>query len=143
MPGEPRLVVTVPPPEPGCAQNTRKHWRVRHRADKLARTVAQLYAHSAVVSASWQTADRVRIHIDWYMARVTGFKAKCYHPLDIQNALGALKSTIDGLVDGGVVVSDSHKHVQFGDVRLHRTKKEHQGRTAVVLTVERMGHDDA
>ena len=112
----------------------RRHWRVRHKADSAARLAASLVARAAKATQGWETAEKARISVDWYMAPRKG--DGCYRPLDVQNAIGALKATVDGLVDAGVVVSDTHRHLSWGEVRLYRNAAEHGGRCELVLTVE-------
>jgi hypothetical protein len=74
----------------------------------------------------------VRISADFYCGPTLYPR---YRPLDIGNAIGSLKAAVDGLVDAGMSATDSHRDVVWGDVRLLRAKKEHQGRACVVLTI--------
>ena len=133
------LVVTVPPVPRDCAQNSHVHWRTRATANKEARYQAQIAGRCESKRAQWRMAHRARISVVWYMARTEG----AYHPLDAGNAWGALKATIDGLVDALIVASDSHRHLEIGEIRLLRAKSEHKGKAEIVLTIERFDNDHA
>lgn len=88
----------------------------------------------------------VRVHHDWYMGKTVAEKIdpkdavhKRYRPLDEANAIAALKGAIDGLVDAGVLKSDTHEWLKWGECRLLRTAKAHGGRSGVVLRFEVVG----
>ncbi len=79
--------------------------------------------------------EQIIIDSTWYMARTPTTRDR-YRPLDIQNAIGALKAAFDGIVDAGLVVSDNHNHLLIGSTELLRSAKRHQGRACVELNIE-------
>jgi hypothetical protein len=124
------ITLEIPLPPRECSQNYHGHWRRVHASVKEYReTCALLFRQAA---PGWK-ARPVRVSAEFFCGPSVEPR---YRPLDIGNAIGSLKAAIDGLVDGGMSPSDSHKDVVWGDVRLFRAKKEHQGRACVVLTME-------
>lgn len=130
------ITVTVPLPPQGCAQNCHKHWRAKAKDVKLAREEAfnaameQLVAHGPITKP-------VLIHHTWYMARDENEKPKRYRPLDEGNAIGALKATVDGIVEAGLLSKgDAHTWVKWGNGLLYRAAKDHGGRCEVELALE-------
>jgi hypothetical protein len=131
----PKVVeVFVPLPPQGCQQNNRRHWRVVARAVKEYRLAAQ-----AACQGKATLKPPVRVHHTWFMGRTTAelvvVDHKRYRPMDEGNAIGALKAAIDGLVDGKVLAGDTAKELRWGDCVMHRTAKEHQGKSGVLLTL--------
>lgn len=132
----PEIVIPLPPI--GCQPHAKGHWRPKAAATKLHREEARMYG----IASNLRLSGMVRIHHDWYMGKTkaelfTGGRSdRRYHPLDIGNAIAALKAAIDGLVDAGVLPGDTHKQVQWGECRLLRTAKAHGGRSGVVLRFE-------
>lgn len=135
------IVVVVPLPPVDCKPNTHKHWRAKSKAIKQAREEAFNVGMEARLKHG-QLCGRVRIHHTWYMAAdpLEGAKGhpKRYRPLDEGNAIAALKGTVDGLVDSGLLQGDSHNLLVWGDGRLRRNSKEHLGLAQVVLRLEVM-----
>lgn len=134
-----RVELTIPLPPKGCAQNTRMHWRVRHKADQISRDEAFGAALEAYMTHG-AFSGPVRVHHTWYMARNAAEGARGvprrYRPLDEGNAIGALKAAIDGVVASGLIRADDHKSLKWGDGVLLRSAKDHQGRSCVVLVFE-------
>lgn len=133
------LTISIPLPPTDCKQNTHKHWRAKSKAIKHAREEA-CFIGTAVRMANGAFTGPVTISHTWYMAAdpTEGAKGhpKRYRPLDEGNAIGALKGSIDGLVDSGLIVGDSHKLLRWGDGVLKRCAKEHLGRHCVELRIE-------
>lgn len=126
--------VEVPLPPLGCSPNDETHWRNRHSGRKRYRAECGLILLS-VFRHERIPLKAVRLSYDFYTARQS-LPDGLYRPRDVDNAIGAMKSFVDSLVDAGVVTGDSKRYVQFGTVRLHTTRKEHQGRRCVVVTIE-------
>lgn len=53
-----------------------------------------------------------------YRMRPGGGKRLGYRPHDVQNAIAALKASIDGMVDAGIVPNDSARWVSWGEVQI-------------------------
>jgi hypothetical protein len=77
---------------------------------------------------SWYWFRRV-LPLDWTPVPVSievlyhcPKNAHGYRPRDIENAIGALKPAIDGMVDAGVIPDDSHMWLEWGRFRLSRVK---------------------
>lgn len=88
-----------------------------------------------------QPPKPIKVHAHFWCAPVKGDKR--YRPLDKGNAIGSLKAAIDGIVDAGVVPSDSHEWLSFGDIELYRTKDKHGGETGLTLVIEADSEGDA
>lgn len=104
-----RRVVTLvlPRPNPKVAHNGRAHWRVKAKHASEQRAIAALTARAV----SWATKfDWCRITFRYINGkRVAGE----YAPQDHQNAGDALKASIDGIVDSGLIPSDKANCVLY------------------------------
>lgn len=61
-----------------------------------------------------------------------------YHPKDLDNALASCKGMADALKDAGVVVSDAHAHLAWGEFTLVSTARKCKARGAgITLRVTR------
>lgn len=127
-----QFVIELPLPPIECSPNKRAHWGAKARAVREYRdtcgylTVKQLGRRRA--------QGQVTIDLDFYLAKPKLPDGLC-RPRDNDNAIAASKAAIDSLRDSGLITNDSKKHVRIGNVNLHSTKKEHQGRSALVLTI--------
>lgn len=131
-----RITISVPLPPAGCAQNTHCHWRSKAKDVKIAREEAFNAGMGALIDHG-PIDNTVIVHHTWYMARDGSEKPKRYRPLDEGNAIGALKATIDGLVEAGLLANgDSHTWVKWGNGLLFRTAKDHGGRSEVELVLD-------
>jgi hypothetical protein len=132
------MSIVLPLPPVDCKQNTHKHWRQKGAAIKLYRQEAMLLTMAAKPWVPF--AGPVVVSHEWFMhvphKEQIGLVPKRYRPLDIGNAIGALKAAIDGIVDAGLIPGDSHKVLKWGEGVLHRSANEHGGRSCVVLTFE-------
>jgi hypothetical protein len=114
---------------------------VKAKARRSYREAAQEAAKGIHLLDEWQPIRPVKILAEFYcgpgtIGKLLGIVQKgLYRPNDADNAIGSLKSFIDGLVDAGMVPDDSHKWISWENPRLYRTEKEHQGRCEVVLTI--------
>lgn len=102
--------ISLPPRN--CAQNAHAREFARASAEKCYR---ELVAHSA----QWLPfyAEHVIIDATFFVAG-KGNADGLYRPQDVQNAIGALKAAIDGIVDAGLIPGDSRKHVSWGCVSI-------------------------
>lgn len=131
-----KVTLEIPLPPKGCAQNDHSHWRVRAKANQIHKDEAFAVALEQYMRVG-QLCPPVVVHHTWYMARderegMRGVPRR-YRPLDEGNAIGALKAAIDGIVLAGLLPSDAHNVLRWGDGRLFRTAKEHGGKSCVLL----------
>jgi len=131
-----KVSITISLPPKGCSPNTHRHWR--KKGDAIRQYRQEAFACAAQQAGGIRFQRPVRVDHAWYMGKSQKESLKVipprYRPLDEGNAIAALKAAIDGVVDAGVLVSDSHDRVKWGECSLFRNKKEHQGRSCVVLT---------
>lgn len=146
-----RLVVSLNLPPVECSPNPKRaiSWRRKSTAVKKYRGEVAFDAGIAKIASLWpvQPPARVRVSLDYYTARpkpgtaAAFFAAGRYRPLDSDNAIAAAKSALDGLRDACVIGADTSRRLQIGHVRIHSRKDEHQGRAALVLTIEEVTED--
>lgn len=86
-------------------ENQRYHWA------KKAKHVKQLRAHGAIAARTHQPFKRKV----WCQVLFTFPKN---HRRDIHNYLPTVKAVLDGMVDSGLLVDDSHKFLVGPDLRL-------------------------
>lgn len=94
------VLVTVGIPPRSLSPNARVHWAVKMKAAKRARVdswaACQIAMHEQNAKGGWKTAS---CHTRWF--------ARDSRRRDRDNLLATLKSTFDGLVDGGLLVDDA------------------------------------
>lgn len=120
-------ILQIPLPLKGCSQNFHGHWRTRAAHTKEAREAARLLAHGI------KSEQPIQISMVFHCG--PSLDNRHYRPLDIANAIAAMKPMVDGFVDAGLVPSDSHRWVSWGTVVLNRTKQTHLGRAYVEVTI--------
>lgn len=120
--------VLLPLPPREVSPNGRHHWAVKARATKLARREAWYWFRNAMPK-HWFPVP-ITLDVVYRCPR----QARGYKPKDVQNAIGALKASIDGMVDAGVVPDDSAEWVSWGSCRIERA-----GQSGVSITVKRNG----
>jgi hypothetical protein len=113
---------------------------------KMYRTCCEILIRQAArfagITREFQTP--VLVSFDYYLYRPTPEKDPKayrltydrYYPRDEQNGHGGAKAPQDALQDAGLIPGDSAKFVRSGPCRLYSRAKEHQGRAALVLTIE-------
>lgn len=127
-----RLVITLPLPSKACAQNSHVGYHERARHTKHDRILAAEAAKLAMLGTGWKagpTIVEVEYNIVLWRSRHIALgrtkaeasrraammrqsrKYPAYAPQDPQNAVGAAKAYIDGLVDAGVLEADDYGHV--------------------------------
>ena len=103
-------------PHRGSSQNARGHWAKRHRSASSDREMAFWIFKSCGVKFN----GPVEVSAVYACHRGSaGYIAR-----DVQNALGACKHIVDGMVDAGVVKDDSKKYLTWGSFDLVTTKPE-------------------
>lgn len=84
--------------------NSRVHWAVKARAVRAARE-----------EVGWLAKDKWQGQEPLNYARVTyEFYTLQKRRRDIDNLVASMKSSLDGLVDAGVLVSDDSTHLELG-----------------------------
>jgi hypothetical protein len=96
------LVVVVPgrPPTP----NARRHWRTRSHQDKHWRAVGRQAAADAVEAAGWTTPSFAHVLVTFILPD--------RRDRDEDNLISAQKPCLDGIVDGGAIAGDGHRHIR-------------------------------
>lgn len=127
-----QFVIDLPLPPIECSPNARVHWGKKARA---VREYREACGYLVVKQLGRRRAQgQITIDLDFFLAKPKFPDGLC-RPRDEDNAIACAKVGIDSLRDSGLITDDSKKHVRIGNVSLHSTRKEHQGRSALVLTV--------
>lgn len=127
-----KIELPLPPHE--CSPNARVHWGAKARA---VREYREACGYLVVKQLGRRRAQgQITIDLDFFLAKPKLPDGLC-RPRDNDNAIASSKAAIDSLRDAGLITNDSKKQVRIGNVSLHSTKKEHQGRSALVLTIHR------
>lgn len=92
------------------------HWSKVARVRRLYREEARISALAAMREQGWEHTGPVRVHLLFCTRGGRGVQR--YQPRDEANALAAAKPLLDGIVDAGVVVDDSRKHLTIGGVSI-------------------------
>lgn len=127
------ITLSFPLPPIECSPNRKGvHWGPRARATRLYREACGYAALKQV--GRKRAPGPITVDLDFYLAR-NGVEDGLYRARDRDNALSSAKAAIDSLKDIGLIKADSKKHLNIGRVDLWTTKKEHQGRIGLVLTI--------
>ena len=103
------LTLTLPMPDPKLWANRNTHWRAKgpiaksHRQNACWVTLAQMGVLG--ISPVWPAAT---------ISFVFWFKDK--RKRDVLNAAQAMKASIDGIVDAGLIPDDDHVHLDVGTI---------------------------
>lgn len=121
------ITLWVPLPDRNISPNTRLHWSLKSRANKDARflglhaankKVTYVYNYEAEdccitpLMKGWDPKGVTTITFEWDNAIKPLDHA--YRPRDIQNAIIALKATVDGIVDSGLIYDDRTPYLVWG-----------------------------
>ncbi len=102
-----QITITLPLPNACLSPNSRKHWRAKAKAKKLARV-------AACTKANWL---RMGEEMYWdHATEQTTYYHKQNRRRDGDNHLSMLKAYFDGIVDAGILSDDSgltHQPVIF------------------------------
>lgn len=109
-----RFQVVLPLPPRGCSPNGRLHYLAKAKATKQARRAAW-YWFRRELPQGWRQRP-VRLEVIYHCPR----GAFGYCPRDTQNAIAALKASIDGMVDAKVIPDDNGQWLSWGRVQLTR-----------------------
>lgn len=95
-----------------------------------------------ICQALYQPQFQGKVYIDhfWYYGEDAQEKSgkkshKKYRPMDAGNAIQAMKAAVDGIVDSGLLIDDKAAYVAWGEFVRYGTKKEHQGKSGIVLVL--------
>lgn len=126
----------IPLPPRELSPNARVHWKVKAKAAKDYRGISWLRAREAakIQCLAWEKAE---IEYEFFCGPTFGDPR--YRPRDDDNARASMKNAQDGFADAGIFVADAAKHVKVTTVHLYRTKKEHQGKALVRVTIHETG----
>jgi len=141
-----RLEVRIGLPPIGCSPNVgRCHWGPESKARRQQRMECAYRATRAKQATGFPCLRRARIHVVFFMGKRDLLPSTAfYRPRDRQNAIASIKGAVDGLVDARVLIDDDHRVLEWGEVQLKRTAKEHGGEAGVLLVIEAMeGGTDA
>lgn len=96
------ISLVFPIPRKHCNPNSRSHWAAKAKHNSKTRHDAKLVTLSAI------SAIEDEIDAPWSAAKM---RIKWFHPTnrhrDKDNIIASLKSTIDGIVDGGLLHDDN------------------------------------
>ncbi len=115
------------------------HWGVRAWATRLYREACGYAALSQI--GRRRAKGPITVDLDFYLAKSAIVPDTLYRPRDRDNALAACKACLDSLKDTGLIKSDSKRHLIIGRIDLHTTKKEHGGKTGLVMTIRETNGD--
>lgn len=110
--------VELPLPPKILSPNVRAHWAVKSSATKRERAAAA-WVFKFRKPKGW-TPVPIEIDVEYRCPKDAGG----YIAQDEQNAKAALKATIDGMVDAGIIPTDSHKWLSWGAFSLVTTKRD-------------------
>lgn len=125
-----KLELPLPPIQ--ASPNGRFHWGARARATRLYREICGQFVQAQI--GRQRVSGKVIVDLDFYLARKL-LPDTFYRPRDKDNAVASIKAAIDSLKDAKLITNDSKKHLNIGRVDLHTTKKEHQGKVGLVITI--------
>lgn len=112
------LTFEVSLPYRALGQNSRGHWRRKASFTAAYRQEAALVAASAIREQGWTPPASATVALEY--GTKGGRAVQRYQPRDEANAIDAFKAGYDGLVDAGVVVDDSRKHLHIGGISITR-----------------------
>lgn len=112
--GRRRWVLDLPN-SPYVTPNSRHHWSVRSRKNRVWRSATALLARQARIPA----LDRIEVRLDYWPPD--------RRRRDADNLVsGVLKPCVDGLVDAGVVADDSPEFVRLAMPVIHEPRATRQ-----------------
>lgn len=122
------IIVTLPLPSSLLSPNGRVYWRKHRVAVKEARETAFVLGLAASKSMR-PKYENAKVSMVYDCS--PPIKVKGYRPTDVQNALAACKSYIDGCIDAGIIVDDNSKCLSWGSCKIVKN-----GKPGVTLTFE-------
>ena len=91
----------VPPAE--IRGNTRAHWRTMRRINRERRDTAKWLTLSEVGTVNFEPMDKAEIFYHFYNNR----------EIDLDNLIIGMKSTLDGIVDSGILIDDKPSNMEL------------------------------
>lgn len=112
------FVVDLPLPCKILSPNVRAHWAVKAAATKRHRTDAG-FLFKIAKPKGWKPVP-VEISVEYRCPK--GSAGYVAH--DEQNAKSSLKAAVDAMVDAGIIPTDSHRWLTWGDFVLVTSKRD-------------------
>jgi crossover junction endodeoxyribonuclease RusA len=103
---------SLPPSD--LSPNARLHWRGRAARVKVEREYARLLGIQN--KGTWEAPERAIISFEFHSSTKKVF--------DLDNAISACKSWVDGLRDAGILLKDDCWHLSYGSARVVLAKHD-------------------
>jgi len=142
------LKIELPLPPLGLSPNKKTHWRVLAAGVKAYRNECETLIAVAKKANGWTMPERSSaLHYDFYICRnpehakdaATKYKVflrdQYYLPRDPDNAIAVSKRCTDAARLAEAIRSDAAKWVTGVTATIHSTRKEHEGRFCLTLTI--------
>ena len=115
----------VPPKE--IRGNSRAHWRTVRKINRQRREEAKLLILELMQGRDVKTIpERVMISYEFYH----------WKPIDLDNLIFGMKSTLDGIVDSGIVLDDAPHLAKIEAEFFKEQKKDNNSR--VIISIKEM-----
>jgi hypothetical protein len=111
----------VPPAQ--IRGNTRAHWRTMRRINRERRDAAKWLALDAIGSVNFKPMQKAEVFYHFFNSR----------EIDLDNLIYGMKSTLDGIVDSGILVDDKPSNMEL---RVKFTKSDKQNIKTLVYIKE-------
>ena len=113
----------VPPKE--IRGNSRAHWRTVRKINRQRREEAKLLILELMQGGDVKTIpERVLISYEFYH----------WKPIDLDNLIFGMKSTLDGIVDSGIVLDDAPHLAKIEAEFFKEEKKDNNSRTIITIS---------
>ena len=113
----------VPPKE--IRGNSRAHWRTVRKINRQRREEAKLLILELMQGKGVKTIpERVMISYEFYH----------WKPIDLDNLIFGMKSTLDGIVDSGIVLDDAPHLAKIEAEFFKEEKKDNNSRTIITIS---------
>ena len=111
----------VPPAE--IRGNTRAHWRTMRRINRESRDTAKWLTIDAIGTINFIPMEKAEVFYHFYNNR----------EIDLDNLIYGMKSTLDGIVDSGILIDDKPSNMEL---RVKFTKSDKQNIKTLVYIKE-------
>ena len=128
----PILPKTELSPNSGERRSRRNPWAIAGAKMEMRADVANCCLASEDCRAVTEPFERARVSVTmfWHKRQSDGF----YRPMDVPNAVYALKPLYDGLQDAGLLKDDDYLHMELGPHFIKRAEQE--GLLVVISEIE-------
>jgi Holliday junction resolvase RusA-like endonuclease len=117
------IIPEVPPKE--IRGNSRAHWRTVRKINRERREQGRLLILELMEGNDVKTIpDRVLISYEFYH----------WKPIDLDNLIFGMKSTLDGIVDSGIVLDDAPHLAKIEAEFFKEKKKDNNSRTIITIS---------